>query len=474
MWTAEDEVNRSAVVVKVPKADPAGAEPARTPEGRSARRELARRFERELRILERLRHPRIPRLLHHGYRSGERYIVMEHVGGKSLRDFLDTHRPLPVGAAVAIAVSVGETLAYAHRQGVIHRDLKPPNIVLREDGVAFLIDFGIAFPMDPNATRYTAQGMTPGSVGYTAPELMGNSTITPTTAADLYSYGCIAHELLAGTEVFTEKPGCSRYWQHLNSPPPRVRDIRPSIPEDIDRLLWRLLAKEPGPRPALSEVVAALGPLLPRAGDPAPSPELCPDPTAPHRLCDGLAMPEALPAVPRPRDSRRRSHRRTYWPQSDGFGRLVDAADREILDESPGGAVEQLVVELPYARGAWGISDLMVARAQMVCADGLRIEGSTGEAAVLYRGLVEALSTRQSPEDRGLVLEAQVGLAECLIATDTLTEAVEAWEYVVRKVVGTRPLPERVVRRCRQVALELRELGCGDDIAGVAAMLPDT
>jgi serine/threonine protein kinase len=471
VWMAEDDTDHREVIVKTPRVDPAGAEPAHTPEGRRQRAELAKRFEREIRFLGRLRHPRIPRLLDHGFLAGDRYLVMEHVDGRPLRDFLLDYRPLPLGAAVALAVSIGETIVYAHAQGVIHRDLKPPNVVLRGDGVAFLIDFGIAFPTDPDATRYTAYGATPGSVGYTAPEIMRDPGTVATVAADAYAYGCIVYELLTGEQAFKELPGRSRDLQHLHDEPPRVRDTRPSIPEHVDRLLWALLAKDPGLRPALGEFVDSLRPLLPSPGDPPPASPLTPDPTAPYRDPKGDAIEAArhpLPAPARPI----RSHRRQPWPEKEEFARLVEEADAEILACDPGTAAERLAVEIARARTAWGLVDPTVARAQLICADALRIEGARSEAAKLYHDLAEALSRPTAGAGaHELALEARIGIAECLIA-DRYTDAFDIWEQAVRETVAAQPTPLRAVARCRQVALEFTELGSGAAVARVAALLP--
>ncbi|MGH1555563.1 serine/threonine-protein kinase [Streptomyces sp. L7] len=130
-----------------------------------------KRFEREGAILEELDHPAIPRLLHRGYHHEEPYLVMEYVDGVNLRELLDLRRPFPFGAAVAIAVQIAEALGHAHTNGVVHRDLKPGNVVIAAaDGAVKLLDFGIAHLADPDATRYTALGATPGSAGYMSAE----------------------------------------------------------------------------------------------------------------------------------------------------------------------------------------------------------------------------------------------------------------------------------------------------------------
>jgi serine/threonine protein kinase len=136
IWKAVDSDTGAWVAVKVLRLD-AYTQGRFSPSERTRRRaELLKRFEREGMILEELKHPAIPRLLHRGYHREEPYLVMEYVEGETLRDFLDRRRPLPLGAACAIAVDVAEALVHAHTHGVVHRDLKPGNIVLAADGAA--------------------------------------------------------------------------------------------------------------------------------------------------------------------------------------------------------------------------------------------------------------------------------------------------------------------------------------------------
>ncbi len=208
IWTAIDLVTGQLTAVKVLRLD-AYTQGRFTPAERARHRaELLKRFEREGAILEELKHPGIPRLLHRGYLGEEPYLVMEYVEGISLREFLDTRGPFPFDAAVAVAVQVAEALAHAHANGVVHRDLKPGNVVIAcADGAVKLLDFGIAHLTDPDATRYTALGATPGSAGYMAPEQLRGQQDISALVASTRSAVCSSNSSPASDPSRTSRTG---------------------------------------------------------------------------------------------------------------------------------------------------------------------------------------------------------------------------------------------------------------------------
>ncbi|MFJ9111420.1 protein kinase [Streptomyces sp. NPDC102283] len=229
--------------------------------------EFAKRFRREARITAKIRHPGVPQVydavLDDSY---ERlYLVMELVDGVALSSYIRPKRPLPVSWAVAVAAQVATVLSYAHEVPVIHRDLKPGNILVARDGTVKVLDFGIAAILRSDVTKLTATGTPIGTYQYMAPEqVRGGRTSTQT---DLYALGCILHELLCGSLLFT---GGSEYVvmsQHVNAAPTPLRALRPDVPAELEDLVLRLLLKAPESRPAdVQEVYERLRPFLPPPG----------------------------------------------------------------------------------------------------------------------------------------------------------------------------------------------------------------
>ncbi|MEV4875203.1 serine/threonine-protein kinase [Streptomyces cyaneofuscatus] len=246
--------------------------------------EFAKRFRREARITAKIRHPGVPQVydavLDDSY---ERlFLVMELVDGVALSSYIHPERPLPVSWAAAVAAQVATVLSYAHEVPVIHRDLKPGNILVARDGTVKVLDFGIAAILRSDVTKLTATGTPIGTYQYMAPEqVRGGRTSTQT---DLYALGCILHELLCGSLLFS---GASEYVvmsQHVNAAPTPLRALRADVPAALEDLVLHLLLKAPEARPAdVQEVYERLRPFLPPPGQ-KPSPgeahwDGAPDPT---------------------------------------------------------------------------------------------------------------------------------------------------------------------------------------------------
>lgn len=433
--------------------------------------QLTNRFTREGTILADLDHARITRLLHRGYLSnGEPYLVMEFVDGDDLHSFLERRRPFPLDAAICIAVDIAEAMEHAHANGVVHRDLKPLNVmVANADGAAKVIDFGIAHLTDPDATRYTELGATPGSIGYMAPEqLEGERNLSE--GVDFYALGCVLFELLTGRQPFEEKPGRSRRTQHLNDLPPRLRSINPAIPQEIDDLVWDLLAKDAVDRPcSAGEVLDVLRPFLPKPGDPAPDPEMHPDPTMRYRLgSTSMADGAHAPAAPRP--TARRSHRRPGgWLSHKQFAGQIVLARAELAD-APGVRCAELLAMLPKAVKDWGPRVEDVLEARLVCAHAALLEGRTADAEALY----EEVADEGDPPDR-LVLEAELGITVCRMREGDYPGAFNGWRSAVRGALALPPpMPEPLARRCREVGEELAEKGYRAEVAPHLDQLPET
>ena len=217
----------------------------------------AERFHREIRVLARLRHPFVLPLHDSGEAGGALYFVMPFVDGESLRARLTREGRLPVTDALELAREVADALQAAHDEGVVHRDVKPENILIARSGHALLADFGIARGT-PGGTRpetMTQLGMAIGTVAYMSPEqAMGEREID--ARSDVYALGCVLFEMLSGSPPFTGATAMSVVAKHLSAPPPDLRALRPEVPPAVAQALSRALAKEPGDRPGSARELA--------------------------------------------------------------------------------------------------------------------------------------------------------------------------------------------------------------------------
>ncbi|MEV7022408.1 serine/threonine-protein kinase [Kitasatospora sp. NPDC093558] len=291
VWGGYDERLDRPVAVKLLRtdhllaADPTSVTSSTsTTEHRRHGDELRRRFLRECRITAALDHPGLVTVFDAGEDEGELYLVMQHVPGVSLADLIAEDAPFPIGRAVAVAAQLCAALAAVHAVPVVHRDLKPSNVMVRPDGRTILLDLGIATALDPGATRLTLTGVPIGSPSYMAPEQA--LATTTDSRSDLYALGCLLHEMLAGEEPFRAPTALGVLRRHVDDPPVPLRDLRPDVPQPLERLVLDLLAKQPADRPAdARQVYGRLLPLLP-AAEPAPQPGYgpLPDPTRPYRF----------------------------------------------------------------------------------------------------------------------------------------------------------------------------------------------
>ncbi|MEZ4587938.1 MAG: protein kinase [Gemmatimonadales bacterium] len=209
------------------------------------------RFRREIQLAAQLQHPNLVPVLTAGEADGLLYFVMPFVEGESLRTLLEGGRAVEPGRARVILRDVARALAFAHQAGVVHRDIKPENILLSGDA-AMVTDFGVAKALtsarDPSA-RLTGAGFSLGTPAYIAPEqAAGGDDVDH--RADLYAWGCVAYELLAGAPPFADRPAQQLIVAHLTERPVPLAEKAPGVPSGLAELVMRCLEKDPGRRPA--------------------------------------------------------------------------------------------------------------------------------------------------------------------------------------------------------------------------------
>lgn len=409
VWAAYDTRLDRRVALKILRRD-------LVPTGSAGRITVAR-FRREARLTARLEHPGVPAVFDVGAEGDVLFLVMQLVDGHDLGEVLATRGALPVDWAVAVGAQVAAVLAAAHAVSLVHRDLKPRNVMLSRGGTVRVLDFGVAALLDPEITRVTAVGETVGSPAYMAPEQIVSGTASPRT--DLYALGCVLHEMLAGAEVFGGPTPAAQMYAHLERTPVPLRDLRPDVPAPVERLVLDLLAKDPETRPrGADEVYRRLAPLLPGPGDDHSDDDVL-DPTRPYRR----------PLVPGPRSSRPEGIARPTMPLSEvrdqaaalaEEGRFTQAA--ELLTRHLRGAVE----EPGPLRGA-----------RLQLAHTLLLGGDFAGALPEFRSLVVELTSLRGPADDD-VLRCRVQVATCQAELGEIGAAVDELSSVLRILVGHR------------------------------------
>jgi serine/threonine-protein kinase len=207
---------------------------------------VVRRFRHEARAAAALSHPHVVGIHDADVDAARAYLVMELLPGPTLAALLRDEGPLALERAVDLAAQAASGLEAVHRAGLVHRDVKPGNLVLDQRGQVKIVDFGIARLVEATGTQVTASGTVVGSAGYLSPEQARGGPATP--ASDHYALGCTLMTLLTGEQPFAGEHPLAVLRQHIDEPPPRVRDRRPDVPHWLDELVDDLLAKDPARR----------------------------------------------------------------------------------------------------------------------------------------------------------------------------------------------------------------------------------
>ena len=218
-------------------------------------RTFVERFVQEARAMAGFSHPNIVNVFDVGRTGASPYIVMEYVDGIDLRRKLQQEGRLSIGEALEIARQVAEGVGAAHRKGIVHRDIKPGNILIASDGRVKVADFGIARAM-ADAQHLTEPGVVWGTTAYLSPEQIRGETATP--ASDVYAIGVLLYEMLTGQTPFQGEDRVAVALKHLNEPPPPLHELNPRVPPGLERLVLRMLSKDPAQRPADANEVARL------------------------------------------------------------------------------------------------------------------------------------------------------------------------------------------------------------------------
>jgi serine/threonine protein kinase len=246
-----------------------------------ASEQMVERFVRKVRILARMSHPNLVAAFEAGHRLGTYYLAMEYVDGKDLRTILKERGTLPVDEAVTYTIQAAAGLGYAHSHGVCHRNVKPSNLLVDKQGVVKVVGLGLAH-VEASDLRsenslggeLTAEGQVMGTYDFMAPEqAVDSSSVDP--RADVYSLGCTLHAMLTGRAPYPGKSPMQQVMAHRSHPIPSLRTLRADVPEAVDAVFQKMMAKRPDDRQqSMAEVIEALdavfSPDLP--AEPAPPP----------------------------------------------------------------------------------------------------------------------------------------------------------------------------------------------------------
>ncbi|HEV2754283.1 MAG TPA: protein kinase [Actinomycetota bacterium] len=242
VFAATDERLHRRVAVKLLKDDLAGDQ------------RFVERFRREARAAAALSHPNVATVFDFGEDEGTPFIVMELVPGRDLARLLREEGPLPPERVRAVAAQLYAALAHAHAAGLVHRDVKPANVIVDDSGRVKVTDFGIA--RAAGESTLTQTGSVLGSAQYMAPEQASGAPVTP--AADVYSAGIVLYEMLTGSVPFTADSALAVAMRHVSDDVPAPSELTPDVPADLDDLVKSATARDASARPPAAEIAAAL------------------------------------------------------------------------------------------------------------------------------------------------------------------------------------------------------------------------
>lgn len=259
--------------------------------------ELVKRFQREIRAAARLDHPNIVTVHDAGESNGVMYLVMQYIEGRDFRMLVKEKKRLPVLQAAVYLLQVARGLEYMHSEGVIHRDVKPSNLLIDKRGMVKILDMGIARVEDSDdqadghdAGRLTLPGEVIGSAEFMSPEQTLDSRHAD-VRSDIYSLGCTFYYLLMGGPPYPAETAAQKMIAHQEQPIPSLRTRRGDIPENLDQLFQKMLAKRPeGRQQSMSEVIAELEAFVVEEAKAARSPEQSAEYPVPSELMASVKL----------------------------------------------------------------------------------------------------------------------------------------------------------------------------------------
>ena len=394
------------------------------------------RFRREAKAVAALRHPHIVQVFDFDVEDDLYYMVMELLEGDTLKAYLNSYRTrgerMPLGEMVRILLDVMDGLAYAHAEGIVHRDIKPANVLLTRRGQAVLTDFGIAQIV--GTTRYTMSGALMGTLNYMAPEqgLEGHGEVR----SDIYSMGIMFFEMVTGRTPYDADTPLAILMKHLNDPLPLPHKLAPDLPEALERVILKALAKQPEDRYASAvEMAKALEEAAAEAGIEVP---------------ERISLPQVKELQPPAAPAAVFSGEARQHISDHGFA--VDDTDADLARrlaeqpaEMPAGAVG--VVE-----GAAGMAEQPPAAVEDQKAEGqagedvIKLGVTFGELGSRFETDFEELGTRLEAdfENMGVRLEGRV-TAQVKEAVASMTGKFDAPREAATKVDGTSDTEENIV-----------------------------
>jgi serine/threonine protein kinase len=204
---------------------------------------LMKRFEREAKAMAKFSHPNIVPVYDYGEVDGSPYLVMEYIPGGTLKD--KTGKPVPVETALSWIAPIADALTYAHESGIVHRDVKPSNILFDQKGRPILTDFGIAKVLETGETNLTGTGLGVGTPEYMAPEQWRGKA---SEATDQYSLGIVLYELLTGQKPYKADTPAALVILQATEPMPQPSKLVKGIPDEVEKVLYKALARDPQDR----------------------------------------------------------------------------------------------------------------------------------------------------------------------------------------------------------------------------------
>jgi serine/threonine-protein kinase len=281
--------------------------------------QFVERFRREATHAAGLSHPNIVSIFDRGEADGSYFIVMEYVEGRTLKELIRSRGLCPVPVAIAYTRQILAALRYAHRHGVVHRDIKPHNVIVDSEGVVKVTDFGIA---RAGASQMTEEGAIIGTAQYLSPEQARGAPVDQTS--DLYSSGIVLFELLTGEVPFTGDSPVEIAMKHLAETPPTPSALRPDVPADLDLVVIRALAKEPADRYQSAAAMDADLETVARGGRvAAETAEAATMVLSGERALDATAATQVVRRTQGPLQYEPPDRSRAIWPWLAGFGALL-------------------------------------------------------------------------------------------------------------------------------------------------------